>query len=162
MRIGVGSGTFAAVMSVLALAPAVARDMQGITLYEAKASFDEARQDLEDSIVNRGYVIDYNAKIGDMLERTGGDVGATRKIYSNAETMQFCSAVLSRKAMEAEPSNIAYCPYALFVYAKADVPGASVVGFRRLSETGSESSRAALREINAVLDDIAREASGAK
>jgi uncharacterized protein (DUF302 family) len=149
-------------MFVLALAPAVARDMQGITLYEAKATFDEARQDLEDSIVNRGYVIDYNAKIGDMLERTGGDVGATRKIYSNAETMQFCSAVLSRKAMEAEPSNIAYCPYALLVYAKADVPGASVVGFRRLSETGSESSRAALREINAVLDDIAREASGAK
>lgn len=162
MRIGAGSGILATAISILAFTPVLAKDMQGITLYEVKMSFDEVRQDLEDSIVNRGYVIDYNAKIGDMLERTGGDVGATRKIYSKAETMQFCSAVLSRKAMEAEPSNIAYCPYALFVYAKADAPGTSVVGFRRLSETGSESSIAALKEINAVLDEIVREAAGTK
>lgn len=152
----------AVVTSGLAFTPVYAKDMQEITAYETESGFDEARQDLEDSIVNRGYVIDYNARIGEMLERTGGDVGATRQIYSNAETMQFCSAVLSRKAMEADPNNIAYCPYALFVYAKADEPGTSVVGFRRLNETGSESSKAALKEINAVLDEIAREASGTK
>ncbi|MCC2690331.1 MAG: hypothetical protein K0S21_3134, partial [Rhizobiaceae bacterium] len=88
------------------------------------------------------------------------DVGASRQIYSDAETMQFCSAVLSRKAMEADPSNIAYCPYALFVYAQPDAPGKSMVGFRRLSETGSENSKAAIKEINVVLDAIAREAAG--
>jgi len=160
MRVGVGFGTLVTVLSGLAFTPVLAKDMQGIILYEAKASFDEARQDLEDSIVNRGYVIDYNAKIGAMLQRTGSDVGASRQIYSDAETMQFCSAVLSRKAMEADPNNIAYCPYALFVYAQADAPGKSLVGFRRLSETGSENSKAAIREINAVLDTIAREAAG--
>lgn len=162
MRIGIRFRTLALVMVGLAPIPVLAKDMQGITFYETKAGFDEARQDLEDSIVNRGYVIDYNAKIGEMLKRTGSDLGATRKIYSNAETMQFCSAVLSRKAMEADPNNIAYCPYALFVYAKADEPGTSLVGFRRLSETGPEDSKAALKEINAVLDEIAREASGTK
>lgn len=46
MRIGVGPGTLAAVMSVLILTPAMAKDMQEVTLYETKASFDEARQDL--------------------------------------------------------------------------------------------------------------------
>ena len=162
MSISVRFGLLAAVMSGLTLPPALAKDMSEITLYESKVAFDEARQDLEDSIVNRGYVIDYNAKIGEMLQRTGKDVGATRQIYSNAETMQFCSAVLSRKAMEADPSNIAYCPYVLFVYAQADAPGKSLVGFRRLSEAGSENSKAAVREINAVLDEIAREASGTK
>jgi hypothetical protein len=159
MSFGIRFGSLAAVLSGLAFTPVLAGDMQGIVLYESKATFDQARHDLEDSIINRGYVIDYNAKIGAMLERTAGDVGG-RPIYSNAETMQFCSAVLSRKAMEADPSNIAYCPYVLFVYVRADVPETSVVGFRRLSETGSESSRAALKEINSVLDGIAREAAG--
>ena len=97
-----------------------------------------------------------------MLQRTGGDVGASRQIYSDAETMQFCSAVLSRKAMEADPSNIAYCPYALFVYAQPDAPATSFVGFRHLSETGSESSKAAIKEINVILDAIARDAAGIK
>ncbi|UEM19144.1 hypothetical protein JL100_018845 [Skermanella mucosa] len=153
-------GTLAAVLWGLAPNPTLAGDMQGIVLYEARGSFDQARHDLEDSIVNRGYVIDYKAKIGAMLQRTAGDVGSTRAIYADAETMQFCSALLSRKAMEADPGNIAYCPYVLFVYAPADAPGTSVVGFRRLGETGSESSRAALKEINSVLDGIAREAAG--
>jgi uncharacterized protein (DUF302 family) len=160
MRVGVRFGTLVILLSGLGFTPVLAEDMRGVVLYETKAKFDEARQDLEDSIVNRGYVIDYNAKIGAMLERTGGDVGASRQIYSNAETMQFCSAVLSRKAMEADPSNIAYCPYALFVYAQPDTPAKSFVGFRRLGETGSESSKAAIKEINVVLDAIAREAAG--
>jgi len=160
MSFGIRFGTLAAILSGLTFTPVLAGDMQGIVLYEVKANFDEARHDLEDSIINRGYVIDYNAKIGAMLQRTGGDVGSSRQIYSDAETMQFCSAVLSRKAMEADPSNIAYCPYVLFVYAHADAQGTSLVGFRRLSETGSESSKAALREINSVLDEIVREAAG--
>ena len=58
MRVGVRFGTLVTLLSGLAFTPVLAKDMQGITLYETKASFDQSRQDLEDSIVNRGYVID--------------------------------------------------------------------------------------------------------
>ena len=70
MRVGVRFGVLVILLSGLGFTPVLAEDMRGVVLYETKAKFDEARQDLEDSIVNRGYVIDYNAKIGAMLERT--------------------------------------------------------------------------------------------
>lgn len=133
---------------------------EGVTAYEVSAAFDDVRFDLENAIVNRGLVIDYVSHIGNMLERTGQDVGGEKRIFENAQAMLFCSANLSRQAMEADPANIAYCPYTLFVYETADAPGTVRVGFRNLAETGSDASRAAIADINTLLDAIAREAAG--
>ncbi len=130
----------------------------GITQKAVEATFEDVQQDLSNAIINRGYKIDYRAFIGDMLARTASDVGGKKAIYKKAEFLQFCSAVLSRDAMEADPANIAFCPYVLFVYERVDEPGKVHVGFRRLDETGSEASKAALTKINAVLDEIVSEA----
>lgn len=131
-----------------------------VTEYVVEAAFEGVRLDLRDAVINRGYTIDYEALIGDMLARTAPDVGAKKAIYKHAESIQFCSAVLSRRALEADAANIAYCPYVLFVYEKADAPGKVHVGFRRLDERGSEASKASLAAVNALLDEIAREAAG--
>jgi hypothetical protein len=56
-----------------------------------------------------------------MLERTGKDIGASRRVYDRAETIEFCSATVSRQTMEMDPANIVYCPYVIAVYT---VPGA--------------------------------------
>jgi len=134
----------------------------GATTYRSTAPFDEVRQDLADAIINRGYVIDYEAHVGDMLARTAADVGASGTIFADgrANAMQFCSAVLSRNAMQADVMNIAYCPYVLFVFQASAGDPSVTVGFRRLPETGSADSRAALAAINTVLDKIVREAAG--
>jgi uncharacterized protein (DUF302 family) len=132
----------------------------GVVSYAVEGAFADVRQDLADAIINRGYVIDYEAKIGDMLKRTAGDVGAEKTLYANAEAMQFCSAVVSRRAMEADPANIAFCPYVLFVYERADQSGTVNVGFRQMPEGGSDASREALAAVNTLLDEIAREAAG--
>ena len=126
-----------------------------------EGSFEDVAQSLSDAIVNRGYVVDYTAQIGGMLERTAADVGASTTVYADAQAMQFCSATLSRRAMEADPQNIAFCPYVLFVYELAAKPGEVMVGFRKLDEQGSDASKTALAEINGVLDAIVREAAGA-
>ena len=131
-----------------------------VTSYSVEAEFADVRQDLADAVINRGYNIDYEAKIGEMLDRTAGDVGAKTTIYKYAESLQFCSAVISRRAMEADPANIAFCPYVLFVYERADQPGKVNVGFRRMAEVGSDASRAALAAVNELLDGIVREAAG--
>jgi len=130
----------------------------GVKAYVVEAAFEDISFGLENAIVNRGLVIDYTSHIGEMLERTGADVGAAKSLYSNAQTMLFCSAVLSRKAMEADPANIAYCPYAVFAYEQADMPGKIVFGYRELPERGSEGSKAALGEVNSLLADIIAEA----
>jgi uncharacterized protein (DUF302 family) len=96
-----------------------------------------------------------------MLERTGKDVGSGRKLYADAQAFVFCSAALSRKTMEAEPANAALCPYSIMVYATAQDPGTVHVSFRRpWRPDGSPASKAALKEVEALLDGIAREALG--
>lgn len=144
--------------SILVCAVAGSASAADTTEYVTETEFETVRQDLRDAVINRGYVIDYEAFIGDMLKRTMEDVGGSNEIYKDAEFIQFCSAVLSRDAMAADPANIATCPYILFVYERADEPGRVRVGFRRLDVTGSEASKKALEKINTVLDEIAQEA----
>jgi hypothetical protein len=133
-----------------------------VTTYRSVAPFDEVRQDLADAIINRGYVIDYEAHIGKMLARTAADVGASQTVFAKgrANAMQFCSAVLSRNMMQADVMNIAYCPYVLFVFQERLDDPTVTIGFRRLPERGSEESKTALATVNKLLDDIAREAAG--
>jgi len=123
-------------------------------------AYDDVRFDVENAIIDRGLVIDYVSHIGDMLARTGADVGSDVTVYTRAETMLFCSARLSRAAMEADAANIAYCPYGVFLFETPDAPGSVTVGYRKLQETGSEASKAALAEVNALLAEIVAEAAG--
>lgn len=133
---------------------------EGVTAYQVEGAFEDVRFDLENAIVNRGFVIDYVSHIGDMLERTSEDVGGEKQIFADAQSMLFCSANVSRKAMEADAVNIAYCPYSVFVYELPDQPGMITVGYRNLAETGSEASKAAIANVNELLDELAREAAG--
>ncbi len=130
--------------------PVMAQDL--VTTHEREAPFAEVIADLEDAVVNRGYLIDYHGHIGEMLKRTAGDVGAAKPLYREAEFLQFCSAVVSRNAMEADIGNIAYCPYVLFAYETEAAPGTVVAGFRRLPAGPGRD------EVNALLDEIVEDA----
>lgn len=130
----------------------------GTVAYTKKAGYDDVRFELNNAIVARGLAIDFNGQVSKMLERTGADVGSTKPIYKQAEYFTFCSAKLSRAAMEADAANLGICPYVVFIYEKAAAPGVVHVGYRRLAATGSAASKKALQDINALLDGIAKEA----
>ncbi|WP_341223535.1 DUF302 domain-containing protein [Loktanella salsilacus] len=132
---------------VLVASPALA---QQATIYDYDGSFDDATFGVESAIVGRGLVIDWTSHVGEMLERTRADVGSDVVIYDNADIFMFCSATLSRKVMEADPANIAYCPYGVFV---TDKDGKVQVGYRNQPE-------GVMQDVQALLDDIAREAAG--
>ena len=129
-----------------------------IKLYQAKASYADVRQNLEDAIIDQGLVIDLKGEIGDMLERTGPALGKPDKVYANAQFFTFCSAQLSRKMVEADPHNIGYCPYIVFVYELESEPGTVHVGYRRPLIRGSQASKAALLSIDEFLDGLVQEA----
>lgn len=124
----------------------------------AKASFDDVKFELTNAIVNRGLVIDATGRLGDMLVRTGKDVGSEKPIYKHAEYVTFCSSKLSRRMMEADPANIAFCPYVIFIYEPVATPGEIVVGYRAPFMRGDTPSKAALVEIDALLGAIIKEA----
>ena len=88
---------------------------EGSTTYPFDGDFDDATFGVESAIVDRGLVIDYVSHTGEMLNRTGADVGSSVTIFEEADIFLFCSAVLSRQVMEADPANIAHCPYGIFV-----------------------------------------------
>jgi uncharacterized protein (DUF302 family) len=142
---------------------ALAADPHPVVTYSKKAQFEAVRDDLKVAIEGKGLVIDYHSFVNKMIERTGKDVGSTRKIYVDAQAFVFCSAALSRKMMEADPANASMCPYSITVYATAVEPDKVYVAYRRAwRPDGSAASKAALKEVDALLDGIARASLGMK
>ena len=92
----------------------VARAQEAITTPYA-GSFDDAVFAVENAIIDHGLKVDHISHVGEMLARTGQDLGATLEIFKAADVFLFCSAVLSREMMTDDPMNIAHCPYNLFV-----------------------------------------------
>jgi len=150
--------------SVLALlVPCLARaaDTDPIVRYAVESKYENVRDDLVNAITGRGLVIDHNSHVGKMLDRTGKDLGATKKIYGDdqGQTFSFCSAVISRKTMEADPHNILFCPYTFALYSMIAEPKKVYLAYRRPQRADdSAASRAALKEVEVLLDGIAREA----
>ena len=132
-----------------------------IKSYSKKGKFEDVLDDVRLAIEGRGLVVDFHSYVNRMLERTGKDVGSAKKIYADAQAFVFCSAALSRKTMEADPANVALCPYSIVVYAKAEEPEKVFVSYRSpLRPDSNVRSQAALKEVEALLDGIAREALG--
>lgn len=132
--------------------------LPGVTIRSLRGEFDDVKERVVMAIENRGLVVDHTSHVGNMLERTGKDVGSERRIYLNAEVIQFCSAAVSRRMMEADPRNLVFCPYAIAVYVLPGERGKVYVAYRKPPATGPAQSMRALREVGKLLDGIAGEA----
>lgn len=146
-----------AVLSPMAAGDANA-DSSHMRLYSSEGPFDDVKLFVKDAIINQGLVIDYNGRIGLMLERTRADVDGATKIYNQAEFFLFCSATISRATMEADPTNMSFCPYVVFLYELAKKPGKVYVGYRRPAIVGSEESKKSLVAVDELLHKIVKEA----
>ena len=89
-------------------------------VYPFDGSFEDATFAVENAIVDQGLVVDHVSHVGEMLNRTGADVGSDTVIFKNADIFLFCSAVISRQVMEQDPMNITHCPYGIFVMENDD------------------------------------------
>lgn len=129
-----------------------------VVVRSAKGEFKEVKERVLHAIENHGLVLNYTARIGAMLERTGKDTGAARRVYGDAEMLEFCSARVSRDMMEADPRNIVFCPYSIAIYTLPKEKGKVYVAYRRPGETGSERSVKSLRAAEKLVADIVSEA----
>jgi uncharacterized protein (DUF302 family) len=117
--------------------------------HKTAASFADTREAIALAIENRGLVINFTSHIADMLDRTGADIGAAKKIFEQAEIIEFCSAGLSRKMMEADPHNIVLCPFAISVYTLPGDPGGTWVAYRKPQGKSAAMVEGLLKEITA-------------
>jgi hypothetical protein len=81
--------------------------------YTSKDNFESVKSAITDAITGQGLVINNTSHIGEMLERTGKDLGGAKRVFLNAESYEFCSATVSRKTMEADPHNIVFYHFSL-------------------------------------------------
>ena len=121
---------------------------QNSTTYTFDGTFDDATFSVESEIIGAGLVIDFVAHSGEMLARTGPDLGSDVVLFEAADVFLFCSAVLSRQVMEIDPANIAFCPYGIFV---TDREGTVQIGYRNFP-------KGEMQVIQEMLDTIARAA----
>jgi len=141
------------VLLVAGFGAAAAASAQQVSLRSVKGEFDDVKERMVLAIENHGLVINYTAYVGNMLERTGKDIGHEQRIYGKAEVLEFCSAGVSRATMEADPRNIAYCPYTIAVYTLPHEAQKVYIAYRKPPQ-----STQPLREIGRLLDSIVREA----
>ncbi len=154
MRKSLHTLAFATMAALPAVAPPPAlagSDEAAIISYTVDQPIEDVLFSLENEIIDRGLVIDNVSKVGAMLDRTAADVGASTKIFSDAKVYSFCSATLSRKVMEIDPMNVAYCPYTIFAFATPDAEERTTVGFRNYPENE-------MQEVEDFLNDIVRTA----
>jgi len=125
-----------AVLLGLLFALSAAAD-DGASVVTAKGKFADVKEDLVAAIEKRGLVVNFVAHVGVMLERTGRDLGKTKRVYDQAEVIEFCSAAVSRAMMEADPRNLVYCPYTIAVYTLPGKPGVVYLAHRKYPRTAA-------------------------
>jgi uncharacterized protein (DUF302 family) len=138
--------------------PLTAQAVESYTvLFKAQGAYQDIRDNLQMAIEGKGLKITNTNHIADMLERTGKDIGETRKVYENAEQFEFCSATISRHMMEADPHSIVMCPYSVVVYS---LPNDKTVylAYRKPAATKNPALKKQLAELEKLLTDIIKDA----
>jgi uncharacterized protein (DUF302 family) len=148
----------AATLLVVGLSQQALAEGAHMAVFTKRGSFADVRESVEMAITGRGFVISSVSHVGDMLERTGKDLGSGKLVFLNAESLEFCSATLSRKMMEADPDNIVFCPYIISIYVVPAKPNEVRVAYRKAQMVGSPSSQKALKAVNVLLSEIIKEA----
>lgn len=138
---------------ILFLAAAAGGADDEVVRHNTRTGFEQAKENLVLAIEGRGLVINNVSHVGDMLERTGRDLGGAAQLYGKAEVVEFCSARVSRDMMSADPHNIVYCPYSIAVYTLPGEAGQAYIAYRRppLAKQG-------MPAVEKLLADIVKEA----
>lgn len=115
-----------------------------------EGTFADMRQNVADAIIGQGLVESAASHVGEMLERTGRDLGTT-SVYAEAEVVEFCSASLTQAMTAADPHAIVHCPYRIAIYTLTGEPGVVYLAYPRPTVGGAtpelEAVEALLREV---------------
>lgn len=129
-----------------------------MSMRKVNSPYEYVLDDIKNAIAERGIKINNISHIGNMLARTGKDVGATSQVFEHAEAIEFCSSTISRATMEADPHNIVFCPYIIAVYSLPGEENTTYVSYRRPTPVGTAESQASLKAVEGLLEAIIKAA----
>ncbi|MBK1719975.1 DUF302 domain-containing protein [Thiocystis violacea] len=129
----------------------------GYALYRSNSAFEDVLDGLKAAIQERGMYINNVMDMGGMLERTGKDLGLNERIYTQAQSVEFCGALLSREMTAEDPARIVNCPFIISVYRRADDPDTTYLVHREVARQEREGSPA-MAKVAAMLQNISEAA----
>ena len=131
-------------------------DDSPVVVYTADSDFEDVIENIKMAVTDRGMLVSGTLHVQDMLARTGKDLGFEKNVYLHAESVEFCSALMSHRMVAADPRNLVICPFTIAAYELAAKPGQVYIAYRKqfLAGEAHEATAAVLK----MLDEIAREA----
>ncbi|MBT3048406.1 MAG: hypothetical protein G8D61_10740 [gamma proteobacterium symbiont of Ctena orbiculata] len=122
-----------------------------VKVFTSEEPFEDVVENIKMAIIEQGLLVSGTLHVSDMLNRTAPDLGYP-EIFAKAESVEFCSALLSHKMAQAAAENIAICPFTIAVYKKQADPDRVYLAYRVPSLAGSDDRVAA--EIITLLEQI--------
>ncbi|MDX1592606.1 MAG: DUF302 domain-containing protein [Gammaproteobacteria bacterium] len=113
---------------------------------DVEGIFADVRFNLENAIIGEGLVESGTSRVGEMLERTGRDLGTT-SVYGEAVVVEFCSAPLTQALTDADPHDLVHCPYRIAVYTLRARPGTVYLAYPRPTAGGATPEREAIEAL---------------
>lgn len=147
----------ALILSLLLLSAAAQTVADDYVVYESDSSFSDVMDSLKLAIQERGMFINNLMHMHEMLERTGTDLGLGGSLFGDAKSVEFCSAVLSRKMISEDPRRIVNCPFIIAVYTLPKDPGKTYVAHRKIPTSETEQSQA-MQEVATMFEGVAEDA----
>lgn len=144
----------ALLLAVASLTPGWARSADDYVVHQSEDSFTDVMDGLKLAIQERGMFINNVMHMDEMLARTGEDLGFETALFGQAHSVEFCSAVLSRKMAAEDPRRIVNCPFIIAVYTLPGEPGTTYVVHRRIPAAEREQSEA-MRAVAEMLEAVA-------
>ncbi|MEW8027783.1 MAG: hypothetical protein AB2792_03455 [Candidatus Thiodiazotropha sp.] len=135
----------------LCMANGPADSPSAVKVFKSEEPFEDVVDNIKMAIVERGLLVSGTLHVSDMLNRTAPDLGYT-EVFTKAESVEFCSAVISHKMAQAAPENIAICPFTIAVYVKREDPQQVYVAYRSQHLAGK--AKEATDEIITLLEGI--------
>ena len=127
-----------------------------VVVYPADSDFEDVVENIKMGVEDRGMLVSGTLHVQEMLARTGKDLGFDKNVYLHAESVEFCSALMSHRMVAADPRNLVICPFTIAAYELAAEPGQVYIAYRKQFLTGDADE--ATKAVMTMLDDIAREA----
>lgn len=141
-------------ISAYCQAEEVTKSSDPVAVFKASGAFEDVVENVKLAIEARGMLVSGILHISDMLNRTGPDLGF-RPEFEQAESVEFCSALISHKMTQVSPENMAICPFTISVYVRVAEPDLVYVAYRRQHLAGE--AAAVTDEINALFNGIVEE-----
>jgi hypothetical protein len=125
-----------------------------VKVFKSTEAFEEVVENIKMAIIERGLLVSSTLYVSDMLNRTAPDLGYT-EVFSKAESVEFCSALISHKMAKVAPENIAICPFTIAVYVRHADPQLVYVAYRspHLAGSGKETADEIVDLLEGIIED---------